>query len=166
MSWDNIRWDLNLIELNKNTELKEAEKFCGVEGNYRVHFNVCGTLNRFVLLLTQDGVVFTFGSGQYGQLGHNSLRNELRPRLVAELWGAKVSMIACGRYFSALFIMHHFYFVYFIHSFLFYMQSAISLPSLLEPESNHTEKDMQKHYRFELVSITASEVLFIVLLQH
>ncbi|KAM4572309.1 putative E3 ubiquitin-protein ligase HERC4 [Odontesthes bonariensis] len=49
-------------------------------------------------ILTKDGVVFTFGSGQYGQLGHNSLRNELRPRLVAELWGAKVSMIACGRH--------------------------------------------------------------------
>uniref|UniRef100_A0A3Q4GW40 Uncharacterized protein n=1 Tax=Neolamprologus brichardi TaxID=32507 RepID=A0A3Q4GW40_NEOBR len=43
------------------------------------------------------GAVFTFGSGQHGQLGHNSLRNELRPRLVAELWGAKVTKIACGR---------------------------------------------------------------------
>lgn len=42
--------------------------------------------------------MFTFGSGRHGQLGHNSLRNELRPRLVAELWGAKVTQIACGRY--------------------------------------------------------------------
>ncbi|XP_007558653.1 probable E3 ubiquitin-protein ligase HERC4 isoform X2 [Poecilia formosa] len=50
------------------------------------------------VVLTKHGVVFTFGSGQYGQLGHNSLRNELRPRLVAELWGAKVIKIACGRY--------------------------------------------------------------------
>uniref|UniRef100_A0A3Q3IRJ6 Uncharacterized protein n=1 Tax=Monopterus albus TaxID=43700 RepID=A0A3Q3IRJ6_MONAL len=49
-------------------------------------------------ILTKDGVVFTFGSGQYGQLGHNSMRKELRPRLVAELWGAKVTKIACGRY--------------------------------------------------------------------
>uniref|UniRef100_A0A3Q2UUT5 RCC1-like domain-containing protein n=1 Tax=Haplochromis burtoni TaxID=8153 RepID=A0A3Q2UUT5_HAPBU len=32
--------------------------------------------------LTKDGAVFTFGSGQYGQLGHNSLQNEQRPRLV------------------------------------------------------------------------------------
>ncbi|XP_026222290.1 probable E3 ubiquitin-protein ligase HERC3 [Anabas testudineus] len=48
--------------------------------------------------LTKDGVVFTFGSGQHGQLGHNSFRNELRPRLVAELWGAKVIQVACGRY--------------------------------------------------------------------
>ncbi|XP_026222369.1 probable E3 ubiquitin-protein ligase HERC4 [Anabas testudineus] len=48
--------------------------------------------------LTKDGAVFTFGSGQHGQLGHNSFRNELRPRLVAELWGAKVIQVACGRY--------------------------------------------------------------------
>lgn len=48
--------------------------------------------------LTKDGAVFTFGSGQYGQLGHNSFEDELRPRLVAELWGAKVIKIACGRH--------------------------------------------------------------------
>ncbi|XP_068169993.1 probable E3 ubiquitin-protein ligase HERC4 [Antennarius striatus] len=48
--------------------------------------------------LTKAGAVFTFGSGQFGQLGHNSFRDELRPRLVAELWGAKVIGIACGRH--------------------------------------------------------------------
>ena len=58
-----------------------------------------------VCLLPQDGVVFTFGSGQYGQLGHNSFSDELRPRLVAELWGAKVIKIACGRYSTSPFIM-------------------------------------------------------------
>ncbi|XP_028264079.1 probable E3 ubiquitin-protein ligase HERC4 [Parambassis ranga] len=49
-------------------------------------------------ILTKHGAVFTFGSGQYGQLGHNSFRHELRPRLVAELWGSKVTKIACGRH--------------------------------------------------------------------
>nr|XP_020460096.1 probable E3 ubiquitin-protein ligase HERC4 [Monopterus albus]XP_020460097.1 probable E3 ubiquitin-protein ligase HERC4 [Monopterus albus] len=49
-------------------------------------------------ILTKDGAVFTFGSGHYGQLGHNSVCDELRPRLVAELWGAKVTRIACGRH--------------------------------------------------------------------
>ncbi|KAM9351921.1 putative E3 ubiquitin-protein ligase HERC4 [Symphorus nematophorus] len=49
-------------------------------------------------ILTKTGAVFTFGSGQYGQLGHNSFSDELRPRLVAELWGAKVTKIACGRH--------------------------------------------------------------------
>lgn len=45
----------------------------------------------------KDGLVCTFGAGSYGQLGHNSTRNELFPRLVAELFGAVVSQVACGR---------------------------------------------------------------------
>ncbi|KAF7654590.1 hypothetical protein LDENG_00067360 [Lucifuga dentata] len=49
-------------------------------------------------ILTKGGAVYTFGSGQYGQLGHNSFRDELCPQLVAELWGAKVIKIACGRH--------------------------------------------------------------------
>ncbi|XP_014911336.1 probable E3 ubiquitin-protein ligase HERC4 [Poecilia latipinna] len=56
----------------------------------------CG--QEHTVALTKDGAVFTFGSGQHGQLGHNSFRNDLRPRLVAELWGAKVTKTACGRY--------------------------------------------------------------------
>ncbi|XP_018559610.2 LOW QUALITY PROTEIN: probable E3 ubiquitin-protein ligase HERC4 [Lates calcarifer] len=49
-------------------------------------------------ILTKDGAVFTFGSGQYGQLGHNSFTDELCPRLVAEFFGAKVTKIACGQH--------------------------------------------------------------------
>ncbi|KAM9477009.1 putative E3 ubiquitin-protein ligase HERC3 isoform 2-T2 [Clarias gariepinus] len=47
-------------------------------------------------VLTKGGLLFTFGSGRYGQLGHNSLRDELLPRVVAEFWGSKVFQIACG----------------------------------------------------------------------
>ncbi|XP_068168480.1 probable E3 ubiquitin-protein ligase HERC3 isoform X2 [Antennarius striatus] len=56
----------------------------------------CG--NDHTVILTKTGAVFTFGSGKYGQLGHNSFRDEVRPRLVAELWGTKVTKIACGRH--------------------------------------------------------------------
>lgn len=42
----------------------------------------------------------TFGAGGAGQLGHNSTQNELTPRVVAELWGARVSQVACGRWES------------------------------------------------------------------
>ncbi|KAL7402017.1 hypothetical protein ABVT39_008232 [Epinephelus coioides] len=49
-------------------------------------------------VLTKTGAVFTFGSGQYGQLGHNSFSDELRPQLVADFGGAKVTRIACGRH--------------------------------------------------------------------
>ncbi|KAM4734007.1 putative E3 ubiquitin-protein ligase HERC3 [Anableps anableps] len=65
--------------------------------NLKKTCNICCGKDHTVIL-TKHGAVFTFGSGQYGQLGHNSLRNELQPRLVAELWGAKVIKIACGRY--------------------------------------------------------------------
>ncbi|XP_070764278.1 probable E3 ubiquitin-protein ligase HERC4 [Enoplosus armatus] len=60
-----------------------------------VHIS-CG--EEHTAILTKTGAVFTFGSGQYGQLGHNSFSDEVRPRLVAELWGAKVIQIACGRH--------------------------------------------------------------------
>lgn len=41
--------------------------------------------------------MYTFGAGIYGQLGHNSTENELRPRLVTELVGNRVTQLACGR---------------------------------------------------------------------
>ncbi|XP_056109533.1 probable E3 ubiquitin-protein ligase HERC3 [Rhinichthys klamathensis goyatoka] len=47
--------------------------------------------------LSKDGTVFTFGSGGFGQLGHNSFKDEHHPRVVAELWGSKVSQVTCGR---------------------------------------------------------------------
>uniref|UniRef100_A0A3B1IRJ7 Si:ch73-190m4.1 n=1 Tax=Astyanax mexicanus TaxID=7994 RepID=A0A3B1IRJ7_ASTMX len=48
--------------------------------------------------LSKGGTVFTFGSGCFGQLGHNSFIDELRPRVVTALWGSKVSHITCGRH--------------------------------------------------------------------
>lgn len=51
-----------------------------------------------VLSLLQDGGLFTFGDGSWGQLGHGSTANELLPRRVLELMGTEVSQITCGRY--------------------------------------------------------------------
>ncbi|XP_010886648.2 probable E3 ubiquitin-protein ligase HERC3 isoform X1 [Esox lucius] len=65
----------------------------------------CGAEHTAVL--TKGGIVFTFGSGRYGQLGHNSLRDELRPRLVAELWGSKVTQVVCGRDHTLAFVASH-----------------------------------------------------------
>uniref|UniRef100_A0A8C4Y2T0 HECT domain-containing protein n=2 Tax=Gopherus evgoodei TaxID=1825980 RepID=A0A8C4Y2T0_9SAUR len=55
-------------------------------------------------VLSQDGLVCTFGAGDYGQLGHNSTQNELTPRIVAELFGARVSQIACGRWHTLVYV--------------------------------------------------------------
>ncbi|XP_019408260.1 PREDICTED: E3 ISG15--protein ligase HERC5-like isoform X1 [Crocodylus porosus] len=55
-------------------------------------------------VLSKDGLVCTFGAGGHGQLGHNSTRNELTPRLVAELFGAQVSQIACGGWHTLVYV--------------------------------------------------------------
>ncbi|XP_064782219.1 probable E3 ubiquitin-protein ligase HERC3 isoform X2 [Oncorhynchus masou masou] len=62
----------------------------------------CG--GEHTVVLTKGSVVFTFGSGRYGQLAHNSLRDELRPRVVAQLCGLKVTQIACGRHHTLAFV--------------------------------------------------------------
>ncbi|XP_062333275.1 probable E3 ubiquitin-protein ligase HERC3 isoform X2 [Osmerus eperlanus] len=56
------------------------------------------------VILTKGGVVFTFGGGRYGQLGHNTQTDEHRPRVVAELWGSKVTQVACGRHHTLAFV--------------------------------------------------------------
>ncbi|XP_054447724.1 E3 ISG15--protein ligase HERC5 [Pteronotus mesoamericanus] len=63
--------------------------------NQKVEFLACGGSHTAVL--TKDGLLFTFGAGKYGQLGHNSTQNELKPCLVTELVGNRVTQIACGR---------------------------------------------------------------------
>ena len=41
--------------------------------------------NRYTAVWTGEGELFTFGDGDYGQLGHGVLQNELVPRLVEAL---------------------------------------------------------------------------------
>ncbi|XP_076831350.1 putative E3 ubiquitin-protein ligase HERC3 isoform X2 [Brachyhypopomus gauderio] len=54
--------------------------------------------------LTKDGGLFTFGNGLWGQLGHDSTKNEPLPRRVLELMGTEVSQIACGRHHTLAFV--------------------------------------------------------------
>ena len=50
-----------------------------------------------LFVVFQEGGVFTFGAGGYGQLGHNSTSHEINPRKVFELMGSIVTQVACGR---------------------------------------------------------------------
>ncbi|KAA0721995.1 putative E3 ubiquitin-protein ligase HERC4 [Triplophysa tibetana] len=53
--------------------------------------------------LSKEGTVFTFGSGVFGQLGHNSFKDEHLPRVV-ELWSSKVSQVTCGRHHTLVLV--------------------------------------------------------------
>lgn len=79
-----------------HTEEKDSPSLIEALDGQKVEFLSCG--GSHTALLTQDGMVFTFGAGQYGQLGHNSQHNELKPRVVTALVGNRVVQVACGRW--------------------------------------------------------------------
>ncbi|KAJ6655415.1 hypothetical protein lerEdw1_005412 [Lerista edwardsae] len=68
----------------------------------KVVYISCG--NEHTAVLTKSGGVFTFGAGSCGQLGHDSLNDEVNPRRVLELMGSEVSQIACGRQHTLAFV--------------------------------------------------------------
>ncbi|NXM51707.1 HERC5 ligase, partial [Gymnorhina tibicen] len=79
-----------------DTKDRDCPSYVGALEHWKTVFISCGADHTAVL--SKEGLVCTFGAGGSGQLGHNSTRNELLPRVVAELWGARVSLIACGRW--------------------------------------------------------------------
>ena len=72
--------------------VKETVKsqICSVR-NLLVTHAACGSDH--TALLTLDGGVFTFGAGNYGQLGHGGKSNEQNPKKVLELMGTEVSQV-------------------------------------------------------------------------
>ncbi|XP_075971784.1 HECT and RLD domain containing E3 ubiquitin ligase 4 isoform X1 [Anticarsia gemmatalis] len=63
--------------------------------NVKVCHIACG--EDFTVFLTLDGGVFTCGTGEYGQTGHGTTKDELVPRKIMELMGSTVTQVACGR---------------------------------------------------------------------
>ncbi|NXG79901.1 HERC5 ligase, partial [Baryphthengus martii] len=78
-----------------DTEGRDCPSNVAALEHWKAAFICCGANHTAVL--SKEGVVCTFGAGGDGQLGHNSTRNELKPRIVAELWGARASQVVCGR---------------------------------------------------------------------
>ncbi|NXV61968.1 HERC5 ligase, partial [Molothrus ater] len=79
-----------------DTKDRDCPTCVGALEHWKTVFISCGADHTAVL--SKEGLVCTFGAGGCGQLGHNSTQNELLPRVVAELWGARVSRIDCGRW--------------------------------------------------------------------
>ena len=73
------------------------ESFCFTFGYAILDFKEGNMGNLTICYELQDGGVFTFGAGNYGQLGHNTKQNEVLPKKVFELMGSPVTQIACGR---------------------------------------------------------------------
>ncbi|KAE8630832.1 hypothetical protein XENTR_v10000981 [Xenopus tropicalis] len=90
-------------QLGLNDE-KVRETPCHVKPlrTHKVIYISCG--EEHTAILTKAGGLFTFGAGGSGQLGHDSLNNEINPRRVLELMGSEVSQIACGRQHTLAFV--------------------------------------------------------------
>jgi E3 ubiquitin-protein ligase HERC2 len=56
---------------------------------------------RHALALTADGKVFSWGDGQWGQLGHGNELDMDRPKMIEALLGKHVREVACGSGYSA-----------------------------------------------------------------
>ncbi|NXF72756.1 HERC5 ligase, partial [Sclerurus mexicanus] len=93
-----------------DTEDRDCPSYVASLEHWKTVFIACGADHTAVL--SKEGLVCTFGAGGAGQLGHNSTRNELTPRVVAELWGARVSQVACGRQHTLVYVpsLDKFYF--------------------------------------------------------
>ncbi|XP_042557790.1 E3 ISG15--protein ligase HERC5 [Dipodomys spectabilis] len=85
-----------------HTKNKDFPSLIEAVDNQKVEFVACG--GSHTALLTQDGLLFTFGAGKYGQLGHNSTQNKLSPCLVTELHGHRVTQIVCGRWHTLAYV--------------------------------------------------------------
>ncbi|KGM00147.1 E3 ISG15--protein ligase HERC5, partial [Charadrius vociferus] len=85
-----------------DTEDRDRPSYIRALEHWKTVFISCGADHTAVL--SKEGLVCTFGAGGAGQLGHNSTQNELTPRVVAELWGARVSQVACGRQHTLVYV--------------------------------------------------------------
>ncbi|XP_010184024.1 PREDICTED: probable E3 ubiquitin-protein ligase HERC3, partial [Mesitornis unicolor] len=85
-----------------DTEDRDCPSYIEALEHWKSVFICCGADHTAVL--SKEGLVCTFGAGGAGQLGHNSTRNEIVPRVVAELWGARVSQVACGRQHTLVYV--------------------------------------------------------------
>uniref|UniRef100_A0A8C5KTS3 Hect domain and RLD 3 n=1 Tax=Jaculus jaculus TaxID=51337 RepID=A0A8C5KTS3_JACJA len=97
-------WGMNSAGQLGLSDEKDRESPCHVKllRTQKVVYISCG--EEHTAVLTKSGGVFTFGAGSCGQLGHDSINDEVNPRRVLELMGSEVTQIACGRQHTLAFV--------------------------------------------------------------
>ena len=55
-------------------------------------------------IVTDDGQLYTFGTGSDGQLGQGNGKMMMAPRIVKALAGSSVCQVACGGNFTLLLV--------------------------------------------------------------
>ncbi|NWV81281.1 HERC5 ligase, partial [Dasyornis broadbenti] len=161
-----------------DTKDRDCPSYVGALEHWKTVFISCGADHTAVL--SKEGLVCTFGAGGSGQLGHNSTRNELLPRVVAELWGARVSHIACGRWevpMMCLLRQHTLVYVPSLDKFYFFgsddegqlederkLNQLIPLP-INSPVNTRKSCQSNDHCRF-IQSIFVSSVDFVSIFMH
>lgn len=87
---DNSKGQLGHGDLVSRDEPTQLE---GVQGK-NVVTACCG--DRFTVLLTNNGIVMTFGDGDYGCMGHGDWSSVSRPKLVEGLLAVDTGSLSCG----------------------------------------------------------------------
>uniref|UniRef100_A0A8D0TKF4 HECT-type E3 ubiquitin transferase n=1 Tax=Sus scrofa TaxID=9823 RepID=A0A8D0TKF4_PIG len=97
-------WGMNNAGQLGLSDEEDRESPCHVKllRAQKVVYISCG--EEHTAVLTKSGGVFTFGAGSCGQLGHDSMNDEVNPRRVLELMGSEVTQIACGRQHTLAFV--------------------------------------------------------------
>lgn len=97
-------WGMNNSGQLGLSDDEDRESPCHVKllRTQKVVYISCG--EEHTAVLTKSGGVFTFGAGSCGQLGHDSMNDEVNPRRVLELMGSEVTQIACGRQHTLAFV--------------------------------------------------------------
>jgi len=90
-TWGNGRYGkLGHEDYSDQKTPKHVEALIGVKAKQvscgRYHTAVC----------TEDGLVYTFGKGEYGRLGHGDKTNRTSPTLVRALEGKHITQVQCG----------------------------------------------------------------------
>lgn len=75
------------------------EAAVGLDGIFIVRI-ACGEAHNAAI--TDDGLVYTWGSGSFGRLGHGDEQDQYAPKLIDALVRTPIAMVACGAFHTAL----------------------------------------------------------------